>query len=109
MKTKGLPWEKSKAFDGSAVVGNFVPTSEIEDLNNLSFQLFKNDSLAQNGNTKDMIFNIDEIITHISKYITLKIGDIIFTGTPGGVGRIQQDDVLKGKLMDRRSFEIKVK
>ncbi len=109
LKNKGLPWEKAKAFDGAAVIGNFVSKSQIQNLNNLHFQLFKNNELVQYGNTQNMIFKIDEVITHISRYMTLKIGDIIFTGTPSGVGAIKANDILKGVLNGEKSFEIKIK
>ena len=82
LKNKGLPWEKSKAFDGSALIGKWINKSEIPDLNNINFNLEKNGNIVQVGNTSKMLWNIDELISEISKYFTLKIGDIIFTGTP---------------------------
>jgi len=108
LKAKGLPWEKAKAFDGSAVVGDFV-SKKGYDLENLSFQLYKNDGLVQNGNTKHMLWKIDEIISYVSQFFILKIGDIIFTGTPEGVGQVNPNDVLMGKLENNSLFEIKVK
>ena len=108
LKAKGLPWEKAKAFDGSAVVGEFV-SKKGYDLENLSFQLYKNDGLVQNGNTKHMLWKIDEIISYVSQFFILKIGDIIFTGTPEGVGQVNPNDVLMGKLENNSLFEIKVK
>lgn len=107
-KEKGLPWEKAKAFDGSAVIGEFYPKEEF-DLENLSFQLKKNDAIVQDGNTNAMLWKIDELISYISQYFTLKKGDIIFTGTPAGVGRVQENDVLTGILEGKKSFEIRVK
>jgi len=80
LKSKGLPWEKAKAFDGAAVVGNWLSKSDINDVNNINFSLKKNDELVQQGNTSYMLWKIDEIIEYVSKYFTLKIGDIIFTG-----------------------------
>lgn len=107
-KEKGLPWEKAKAFDGSAVIGEFYPKEEF-DLENLSFQLKKNDAIVQDGNTNAMLWKIDELISYVSQYFTLKKGDIIFTGTPAGVGRVQENDVLTGILEGKKSFEIRVK
>ncbi len=108
LKEKGLPWEKAKAFDGSAVIGDFYPKQDY-NLENLHFQLFKNETLVQDGNTKNMLWNIDEIIAYVSQYFTLKKGDIIFTGTPAGVGSVKPDDVLLGKLEDKKVFLINVK
>ena len=108
LKSKGLPWEKAKAFDGSAVIGKFVSKKNYE-LNNLKFQLYKNDELVQNGNTANMLWKIDEIIAYVSQYFTLKIGDVIFTGTPAGVGRVAPNDVLVGRLEDKEVFTIKIK
>lgn len=108
LRTKGLPWEKAKAFDGSAVIGEFFPKENF-DLLNLGFQLYKNDVLVQNGNTRQMLWKIDEIIAYVSQYFTLKKGDIIFTGTPEGVGRVDPDDVLVGKFGELRVFKINVK
>lgn len=109
LKNKGLPWEKSKAFDGSALIGNWINKSEIPDLNNINFNLEKNGNIVQVGNTSKMLWNIDELISEISKYFTLKIGDIIFTGTPSGVGKVYENDILTGSLNDKESFSIKIK
>jgi len=108
LKSKGLPWEKAKAFDGSAVISNFISKDGF-DLNNLKFQLFKNDSLAQDGNTAHMLWKIDEIIAYVSQFFTIKIGDIIFTGTPAGVGKVIPNDVLVGQMENKEMFTIKVK
>jgi len=108
LKSKGLPWEKAKAFDGSAVLGNFYPKSEF-DLDNISFQLEKNNEVVQNGNSKFMLWKIDELIAYISQFFTLKKGDVIFTGTPAGVGKVKPDDVLIGKLEKFESFKVKIK
>ena len=107
-KAKGLPWEKAKAFDGSAIVGQFFPKEEF-DLENLSFQLLKNDEVVQDGNTKAMLWKTDELISYVSEYFTLKKGDIIFTGTPAGVGRVSENDELIGFIEGKKSFQIRVK
>ena len=108
LKEKGLPWEKAKAFDGSAVVGNFVDKSEL-NLEGIGFQLLKNGEVVQDGNSSHMLWKIDEIVSYVSQFFTLKIGDLIFTGTPEGVGRVQADDVLEGKLEGKKMFRVKVK
>ncbi len=107
-KEKGLPWEKAKAFDGSAIVGEFYPKEEF-DLENLSFQLHKNEEIVQDGNTASMLWKIDELIAYVSQYFTLKKGDLIFTGTPAGVGKVQENDILTGIIEGKKSFQIKVK
>jgi len=109
LKEKGLPWEKAKAFDGAAVIGNWMPVSEIKEVNNINFSLHKNDELVQTGNTSHMLWKIDELIEYISKYFTLKIGDIIFTGTPAGVGKVFANDKLKGFIENTQIFSITVK
>tara|TARA_Y100000385_G_scaffold286373_1_gene348247 strand:+ start:114 stop:725 length:612 start_codon:yes stop_codon:yes gene_type:complete len=109
LKQKGLPWEKAKAFDGSAVVGKWVSKRQFENLNDISFRLKKNDTVVQSGNTKDMLWNIDSIISYVSRFFTLKIGDIIFTGTPSGVGPVQANDILSGYINNEEFFNIKVK
>ena len=109
LKQKGLPWEKAKAFDGSAVIGKWVSKRQFENLNNMSFSLKKNDTIIQYGNTKDMLWNIDGIISYVSQFFTLKIGDIIFTGTPSGVGPVQANDSLSGYIENEEFFNIKVK
>ncbi len=107
-KEKGLPWEKAKAFDGSAIIGDFFPKTDF-DLENLSFQLLKNDSVVQDGNTSNMLWKIDELVSYVSQYFTLKKGDIIFTGTPDGVGKVKENDVLVGTIEAKESFQIRVK
>ena len=107
-KEKGLPWEKAKAFDGSAVIGDFYDKSNF-DLENLSFKLFKNDRVVQDGNTKAMLWKVDELISYVSQYFTLKKGDIIYTGTPAGVGKVSENDILIGEINNRKAFEIRVK
>lgn len=108
-KEKGHPWEKAKAFDGSAPISqNFVSKSQL-DLDDLSFYLKKNGETVQEGNTKDMIFPIDRLISEISKFFTLKIGDLIFTGTPAGVGPVQIGDELEGFINDEKLLTVRVK
>ena len=109
LKGKGLPLEKSKAFDGSAVIGKWVSKSNYENVNNIPFSLFKNNQIVQSSTTEDMLWGIDEIIAYVSQYFTLKIGDIIFTGTPSGVGKVQSNDFLKGYIGEEEFFSIKVK
>jgi len=108
LKSKGLPWEKAKGFDQSAVLGEFLPTSDY-DLTNLNFQLKKNGELVQDGNTSLMLHPIAQIIEHTSKYFTLKMGDIIFTGTPEGVGPVTGGDVLEGYVEGKKVLHVKVK
>ena len=110
LKKKGLPWEKAKGFDGSAVISSdFIPMSEISDKNIVEFSLFKNEIKVQVGNSSDMVFSFDKIIAHVSKYMTLKIGDYIFTGTPAGVGSVAINDVLEGYIGPIKMFDLKVK
>lgn len=100
LKSKGHPWEKAKAFDGSAVVSEkFIPLEDLGgDVQNLNFDLSLNNSLVQTGNTSSMIFSVDELIVYLSKYMTIKTGDLVFTGTPAGVGAIKSGDLLTGRL-----------
>lgn len=107
-KEKGMPWEKAKAFDGSAVIGEFYPKSEF-DLENLKFQLDKNGEIVQNGNTYAMLWKTDDLISYVSQFFTLKKGDVIFTGTPAGVGKVIENDVLTGTLEGKQAFQIRVK
>ena len=109
LKEKGLPWEKAKGFDGSALIGEWFDKSNFEDINKLDFHLLKNGIVTQSGNSSQMIWKIDQLISEISKFFTLKIGDIIFTGTPEGVGDVQEDDLLEGFLMNEKAFSIKIK
>lgn len=109
LKAKGLPWEKAKAFDGAAVIGKWLNKETISDLNNLNFSLKKNENTVQIGNTSHMLWKIDELIECISKYFTLKIGDVIFTGTPAGVGAVAPNDVLQGYIEVEQMFSITVK
>ena len=109
LKAKGLPWEKAKSFDGAAVIGEWMPKSTFKDVNDLNFSLKKNAEIVQNGQTSHMLYKIDEIIEYVSKYFTLKIGDIIFTGTPAGVSKVNPNDQLEGYLEQHQLFSIKVK
>ncbi|WP_291274689.1 fumarylacetoacetate hydrolase family protein [Flavobacterium sp.] len=109
LKEKGLPWEKSKAFDHSAIIGSFLSKKELTSLENINFELRNNDQLVQQGNTSLMLWNIDEIIAYVSQFFTLKTGDIIFTGTPKGVAAVKENDVLEGFLEGRSMFKIQVK
>lgn len=109
LKEKGLPWEKAKGFDGSAVLGKFVSIDSLKNKSNIEFQLLKNGSVVQCGFSKDMIYDIDSIIEHVSQFVTLKIGDIIFTGTPAGVGPIAVGDKLEGLLEGEPNFSLLIK
>ena len=109
LKAKGLPWEKAKGFDGAAVVGKWVAKTELPQVDDLQFSLRKNGETVQAGNTALMLWKIDELIAYVSQFFTLKIGDIIFTGTPAGVGPVAINDVLVGELEGRELFNIKVK
>jgi len=109
-KSKGLPWEKAKAFDHSAVLSKrFINKTDLDTYPNLNFRLLKNGEVVQNGQSIDMIFDFSHLISYISKYFTLKIGDLIFTGTPAGVGPAQKGDKLEGYLEDQKLLEIKIK
>jgi 2-keto-4-pentenoate hydratase/2-oxohepta-3-ene-1,7-dioic acid hydratase in catechol pathway len=109
LKAKGLPWEKAKAFDGSAVIGEFLPKSNFYSLENITFELTNNTKTVQKGNTSHMLWKIDELISYVSQYFTLKIGDILFTGTPAGVAAVRSDDVLEGFLEGNKLFSIQIK
>jgi len=109
LKEKGLPWEKAKAFDGAAVIGKWLSKNQFNNVDNIGFTLYKNNALVQDGNTNLMLWKIDELIEYVSKYFTLKIGDIIFTGTPAGVGKVIANDKLKGCIENEEMFSITVK
>jgi 2-keto-4-pentenoate hydratase/2-oxohepta-3-ene-1,7-dioic acid hydratase in catechol pathway len=110
MKKKSLPWEKAKAFDGSAVISkDFISLGELNDRTNIRFSLKKNGEIVQSGQSSDMIFSFDKIIENVSKYMTLKIGDFIFTGTPSGVGPVKIGDVLEGYLEEKKMFRVVIK
>ena len=109
LKKNGHPWEKAKSFDGSAPIGKFINKSQIKNIDNINFHLLVNKKLTQVGNTQNMIFKIDHIISFISRFITLKKGDLIFTGTPQGVSKIYKDDFLEGFIENEKIIEIKIK
>lgn len=109
MKEKGLPWEKAKGFDGSAVISaKYLDKKELE-LTDLNFSLMKNGEIVQSGNTQQMLFKIDQIISYVSQFFTLKIGDLIYTGTPAGVGQVNPGDVLEGFIEEQNMFKVKVR
>lgn len=110
-KAKGHPWERAKAFDGSAVISRqWIPLQQLgDDVQNLVFSLHKNGQVVQEGHSKNMIFPITELIASVSKYMTLKVGDVLFTGTPAGVGRVQSGDVLTGTLCGNSMFEVQIR
>lgn len=108
-KEKGLPWEKAKAFDGSAPIGKFFKKTELGDLANLDFHLTVNGKTIQKGNTRDLLFSFDKVIAYVSQFITLKTGDLIFTGTPEGVGPVQRGDKLEGFIKDQKLLFLEIK
>jgi acylpyruvate hydrolase len=108
LKEEGLPWEKAKAFDNSAVVGDFIPV-DYENLYSTSFSLNLNEQTVQRGHTSDLIFPFEQLISHISEYFTLQIGDLIFTGTPKGVGPVLPYDILTGFLNHEKMFEVEIR
>jgi len=109
LKAKGLPWEKAKSFDGATILGDFVSKDQFSDVKSINFELHKNGQPVQIGNSNLMLWKIDELIAHVSQYFTLKKGDIIFTGTPEGVGAVQPNDILEGFLEGNKMFRIQVK
>ena len=109
LKEKGLPWEKAKAFDGSAIIGDFLPKNSFSSLENINFDLKSNGVVVQQGNTSLMLWKIDELIAYASQFFTLKTGDIIFTGTPKGVAPVKEGDVLEGFLEGNQLFKVQVK
>ncbi len=109
LKQNGLPWEKAKAFDGSALIGNWFTKDHFTDLNQLDFELKKNGAVIQEGNTSEMLWSIESLIAEVSRFFTLKIGDVIFTGTPAGVGPVYPNDILEGSLEGEKAFKVKIK
>ena len=109
LKKKGLPWEKAKAFDGSAVIGDFLSKKKFSSLENLNFELRNNAQVVQQGNTSMMLWKIDELVAYVSQFFTLKTGEVVFTGTPAGVAKVNQDDVLEGFIENEQLFKIQVK
>ena len=109
LKQKGHPWEKSKAFDNSCLVGDFISVDKFKDLSKIDFSLKKNNQLVQSGNSSNMLWKIDELISYVSQYFTLKIGDLIFTGTPAGVSKVISQDILEGYIDSTKMFSLKIK
>ncbi|HEU4901291.1 MAG TPA: fumarylacetoacetate hydrolase family protein [Flavisolibacter sp.] len=109
LKQKGLPWEKAKAWDNSAVVGKWVPFANLKNKNAVNFALYKNKELVQQGNSEDMLFSFDYIVSYISNFFSINIGDLIFTGTPAGVGEAVVGDELEGYMEDQNLFTLEVK
>jgi len=109
LKAKGLPWERAKAFDGSAVIGSFLPLADVGMISDLSFSMNLNGQKVQSANTSEMVFSVDKVIAFVSRFITLKTGDLIYTGTPQGVGKVNVGDNLVGFLGDKELFNFKVK
>jgi acylpyruvate hydrolase len=105
----GLPWELSKCFDGAAPLGRFISTASVPDVTNIDFRLEINDRIVQQGNTSDMIFSINDIVAYVSKYFTLKTGDLIFTGTPAGVGPLKRNDNLVAYLGEEALLDMMIK
>lgn len=108
-KAQGLPWELCKSFDGSAAAGKFIPKSDLKNISDISFHLDINGKQVQQGDTKDLLFSFDAVISFVSRYITLRTGDLIYTGTPSGVGHVHANDVLEGYIEKNKLFEIKIK
>ena len=109
LKQKGLPWEKAKAWDNSAVIGKWQPLANIKDRNNINFSLQKNKEVVQQGNSADMLFDFDYIVSYISNFFSINIGDLIFTGTPAGVGEIVVGDEIEAFLEDQSMLTLDVK
>ena len=109
LREESLSWEKAKAFDGSAIVGTFVPKTELPELNHLSFRLENNGKTVQAGNTENMLWHFSQIIAEASRYFTLRKGDLFFTGTPKGVAQVQAGDTLEAFLEEKSNFKIKIR
>ena len=110
LKERGHPWERAKAFDGSAVVGGFVSLEQLgKDVQSLQFSLRNHDKVVQEGNTSDMLFSVDRLISEVSKFMTLKVGDLLFTGTPAGVAAVKSGDRLVGRLEGHDLFAVNIK
>ena len=108
-RKEGLPWDLCKGFDGAAVIGDWVPIEKFRDIQSINFHLDINKTTVQEGNTSDMLFSVDKIVSYISRYFTLKTGDILFTGTPAGVGQVHIDDHFEGYLDSRKVMEFNAK
>lgn len=109
LKDRGLPWDVSKGFDSSALIGEWIDVNEFKDINNINFRLVKNGEIVQKSSSANMIWKIDTLISSASKFFTIKIGDILFTGTPEGVGEVNKDDVFEGFIENKKVFSIKIK
>jgi 2-keto-4-pentenoate hydratase/2-oxohepta-3-ene-1,7-dioic acid hydratase in catechol pathway len=109
LRSEGKPWEISKAFDNSAVTGQFIPLQSQEEVNDISFRSYINGNCVQEANTNEMIFKVDDIIAYASRFFTLKMGDLIFTGTPSGVGRVKINDHIEGYIEDKKLLDFYVK
>ena len=109
LKEKGLPWEIAKGFDNSAALGNFVSKQEFANIQDINFHLDINSETVQQGNTRDMIYSVDKIIAYVSQFFTLKIGDLIFTGTPAGVGPVKIDDHLEGYIENKKLMDFHIR
>jgi len=109
LKDNGLPWEKAKAFDGSAIIGDFLPKNNFVSMENITFELTNNGHTVQKGNTSNMLWKINEIISYVSQYFTLKKGDIIFTGTPEGVASVSPNDILEGFIENKKVLRLHIK
>ncbi|HZH01809.1 MAG TPA: fumarylacetoacetate hydrolase family protein [Flavisolibacter sp.] len=109
LKEKGLPWERAKSWDNSAVIGKWIPLANIKDRHNINFSMYKNKEVVQQGNSKNMIHDFDYIISYISNFFSVNIGDLIFTGTPAGVGEVVVGDELEGRIDEESLFKLEVK
>jgi 2-keto-4-pentenoate hydratase/2-oxohepta-3-ene-1,7-dioic acid hydratase in catechol pathway len=109
LKSKGLPWEKAKAWDNSAVIGKWMPLADLKDRNKINFSLQKNKEVVQTGNSEEMIFDFDYIVSYISNFFSINIGDLIFTGTPAGVGEIVVGDEIEAFMEEQSMFTLEVK
>ena len=109
LSSAGSPWDISKSFDGAAPIGDFITIQEAGDVNDISFRLEKNGETVQSGNTSRLIYSFDQIIAYVSKFFTLKTGDLIFTGTPSGVGPVNRNDRLTGYIGDRKIIDFMIK
>ncbi len=109
LEEKGLPWEIAKGFDGSAALGNFVSKQEFDNIQDINFHLNINSATEQQGNTRDMIYSVDKIITYVSQFFTLKIGDLIYTGTPAGVGPVRINDHLEGYIENKKLLDFNIR
>ena len=108
-KENGLPWDIAKGFDNSAMIGDWLSVDLFDDIDNINFRLEKNGEIVQKSNSSNMIWKIDQLISKASTFFTIKIGDIMFTGTPEGVGKVIENDLLEGYIDDKKVFSVRVK